>query len=46
MKSGFPSLDKYLHGLNKSDLLIVAARPGMGKTSFAMNMATFVAIFI
>ena len=35
--------DKYIHGLNKSDLLIVAARPGMGKTSFAMNMATNVA---
>ena len=43
LKSGFPSLDKYIHGLNKSDLLIVAARPGMGKTSFAMNMATNVA---
>ena len=43
LKSGFPSLDKYIHGLNNSDLLIVAARPGMGKTSFAMNMATNVA---
>lgn len=39
LKSGFPSLDKYIYGLNKSDLLIIAARPGMGKTSFAMNIA-------
>ena len=46
LKSGFPSLDKYIHGLNKSDLLIVAARPGMGKTSFAMNMATNVAKYL
>ncbi len=38
IKSGFPSLDKYIYGLNKSDLVIIAARPGMGKTSFAMNM--------
>ncbi len=40
LKSGFPSLDKYIYGLNKSDLIILAARPGMGKTSFAMNLAT------
>ena len=40
LKSGFPSLDKYIYGLNKSDLMIIAARPGMGKTSFAMNIAT------
>ncbi len=40
LKSGFPSLDKYIYGLNKSDLIILAARPGMGKTSFAMNIAT------
>ena len=43
LKSGFPSLDKYIHGLNKSDLLIVAARPGMGKTSMALNLALNVA---
>lgn len=30
-------------GLNKSDLLLIAARPGMGKTSFALNIATNVA---
>lgn len=36
----FTALDKRIHGLNKSDLIILAARPGMGKTSFAMNIAT------
>lgn len=39
----FIELDKRIFGLNKSDLLIIAARPGMGKTSFAMNIATNVA---
>ncbi|MBZ4670359.1 MAG: primary replicative helicase [Oscillospiraceae bacterium] len=42
-KSGFAELDTVITGLNKSDLLIIAARPGMGKTSFAMNIATNVA---
>lgn len=42
-KSGFAELDTVITGLNKSDLLIIAARPGMGKTSFAMNMVTNVA---
>ncbi len=41
--SGFADLDRAIMGLNKSDLLILAARPGMGKTSFAMNIATNVA---
>ena len=36
----YRELDKKIHGLNKSDLIILAARPGMGKTSFAMNIAT------
>ncbi len=35
----FPALDSKIYGLNKSDLIILAARPGMGKTSFAMNLA-------
>lgn len=39
-KSGFTDLDSVTSGLNKSDLLILAARPGMGKTSFALNIAT------
>jgi replicative DNA helicase len=38
--SGFASLDRIMTGLNKSDLILVAARPGMGKTAFAMNIAT------
>lgn len=39
MKTGFSGLDKVLVGLGKSDLVLVGARPGMGKTSFVMNMA-------
>ena len=42
--SGFGALDTILTGLNKSDLILVAARPGMGKTSFALNIATNVAV--
>lgn len=38
-KSGYSGLDNVISGLNKSDLLILAARPGMGKTSFALNIA-------
>ncbi|MGN0649230.1 MAG: replicative DNA helicase [Oscillospiraceae bacterium] len=39
----FHELDSKIYGLNKSDLIILAARPGMGKTSFALNIATNVA---
>ncbi len=35
----FSSLDNYLLGLGKSDLVLIAARPGMGKTAFALNIA-------
>lgn len=42
-KSGYADLDSVISGLNKSDLLILAARPGMGKTSFALNIAANVA---
>lgn len=38
-RSGYSGLDNVIGGLNKSDLLIVAARPGMGKSSFALNIA-------
>ncbi len=41
--TGFIDLDKLLSGLHNSDLLIVAARPGMGKTAFMLNIATNVA---
>lgn len=37
--TGFVDLDRLLGGLNKSDLIIVAARPGMGKTSLILSMA-------
>ena len=42
-KTGFSTLDKVLVQMGKGDLVIVGARPGMGKTSFAMNIATNVA---
>ena len=42
-RTGFTLLDSITSGLNKSDLIIIAARHGMGKTSFAMNIATNVA---
>ena len=38
VETGFPRLDKRTNGLQKSDLIIIAARPGAGKTSFAMNI--------
>ena len=41
---GIAELDKTLTGLNKSDLIILGARPGMGKTSFALNIARNVAV--
>ena len=41
--TGFTYLDKMLTGLGRSDLIILAARPGMGKTSFALNIAVNVA---
>ena len=42
-QTGFSALDRVLAGLGKSDLILVGARPGMGKTSFALNIATNVA---
>lgn len=41
--SGFSQLDSITTGLNKSDLILLAARPAMGKTAFAINIATNVA---
>ncbi|MDE6599955.1 MAG: replicative DNA helicase [Oscillospiraceae bacterium] len=38
-KSGFADLDHVITGLNRSDLIIVAARPAMGKSVFALNLA-------
>lgn len=42
--TGFSELDKVLTGLNRSDLIIVGARPAMGKTSFALNVARNIAM--
>ena len=36
--TGFTRLDKLTNGLQKSDLIVIAARPGMGKTSISMNI--------
>lgn len=39
LPTGFSYLDEKTSGLQKSDLIIIAARPGMGKTAFALNIA-------
>ena len=44
LPSGFPGLDRLITGLNRSDLILVAARPGMGKSAFVLNMAVSVAV--
>jgi replicative DNA helicase len=44
VRSGFYDLDKYTAGLQKGDLLVLAARPSMGKTAFALNIAEHVAV--
>lgn len=43
-ESGFIDLDSKISGLNPSDLLIVAARPAMGKSAFVLNIASYVAM--
>ena len=43
LPTGFVDLDKLTNGLQKSDLILIAARPGAGKTSLAMNIALNVA---
>jgi len=44
LSSGFIDIDKILCGLKKTDLIIIAGRPSMGKTTLAMNIAFNVAI--
>ena len=44
VETGFRQLDRLTNGLQKSDLIILAARPGMGKTSFAMNIVEHAAL--
>jgi len=43
LPTGFVDLDKILAGLQRSNLIILAARPGMGKTALALNIAHYVA---
>ena len=43
LSTGLQDLDRKINGLNKSDLLLVAARPAMGKSAFALNIAVNVA---
>ncbi len=42
--SGFTELDRITSGWQKSDLIVLAARPGMGKTAFALSMARNIAV--
>lgn len=42
--TGFIDLDKKLSGLHNSDLILIAARPGMGKTSIMLNIAQYAAV--
>ena len=44
LSTGYVDLDNQLTGLHAGELIILAARPGIGKTSFAMNIATHVAL--
>ncbi|MCD8293659.1 MAG: replicative DNA helicase [Clostridia bacterium] len=44
VKTGFNELDRITNGLQKSDLIVIAARPGMGKTSFSMNIIEHAAL--
>lgn len=41
--TGFHDLDKVTSGFHENELIIIAARPAMGKTAFALNMATYIA---
>ncbi|MBR2354451.1 MAG: replicative DNA helicase [Clostridia bacterium] len=43
-KTGFSGIDGVLAGMGNSDLILVGARPGMGKTSFCLNIGTNVAL--
>jgi replicative DNA helicase len=42
--TGFPDLDRMTDGLHPAEMIVIAARPSMGKTSLAMNIAEYVAI--
>lgn len=44
LSTGFEDLDNVLLGLKKTDFIILAARPSMGKTAFALNIASFLVL--
>lgn len=44
ISTGYKDLDRMITGLNKSDFILIAARPGVGKTSFALNIAANVGV--
>lgn len=44
VRTGFYDLDRHTAGLQKGDLIVLAARPSMGKTAFALNIAEHVAV--
>lgn len=44
LPTGFTDLDRTLAGLQRSNLIILAARPGMGKTALALNMAQYISV--
>ncbi len=44
LPTGFPKLDEFLGGLQKSDLIILASRPSQGKTALALNIARYLAV--
>ncbi|MEY3275282.1 MAG: Replicative helicase, partial [Verrucomicrobiota bacterium] len=44
LPTGFPDLDKMTSGLQPADMVVIAARPSMGKTSLAMNIAEHVSV--
>ena len=44
LETGLDDLDHFLQGLKNSDFMILAARPSMGKTAFALNIASYLAV--
>ena len=44
LSTGLPDLDRMILGLNKGEFVLIAARPGMGKTSIALNIALYAAM--
>jgi len=44
LPTGFVELDRMTSGLHPAEMIVIAARPSMGKTAFAMNVAEHVAL--